>query len=194
MSYLRSHIAAINPYSFHKVEFVYKQGCKISPILFTLYVNDLAEKIKSLHCGIDIDDFHLSILLYADDVVLIAPSEQALQTMLNALNDWCLDWRLSLNREKTKIIHFRPISVESSQFNFSCGNINISLTHCYKYLGLWFQEHLDMKFATSELAKSASRALSALYTKYLYLGRMTYNTFKKLYESLVEPCTMSRII
>ena len=29
--------------------------------------------------------------------------------------------------------------------------------------------------------------LSALYTKYLHLGGMSYNTWKKLYESLVEP-------
>ncbi len=46
---------------------------------------------------------------------------------------------------------------------------------------------LDMKYAVSELAKSASRALSALYTKYLHLGGMTLRCFKKLYENLVEP-------
>ena len=38
-----------------------------------------------------------------------------------------------------------------------------------------------------ELAKSASRALSALYTKSLRAGGMTLNVFEKLYESLVEP-------
>ena len=65
--------------------------------------------------------------------------------------------------------------------------MNLAYAQSYKYLGLWFQENLVMKFATSELAKSASRALSALYTKYLHLGGMSYNTWKKLYESLVEP-------
>ena len=44
-----------------------------------------------------------------------------------------------------------------------------------------------MKFAVNELTKSASRALSALYTKFLNVGGMDYDVFCKLYESLVEP-------
>ena len=44
-----------------------------------------------------------------------------------------------------------------------------------------------MKFAVNELTKSASRALSALYTKILNVGGMDYDVFCKLYESLVEP-------
>lgn len=44
-----------------------------------------------------------------------------------------------------------------------------------------------MKFAVNELAKSASRALSGLYTKFLCVGGMDYEVFSKLYQSLVEP-------
>ena len=56
-----------------------KQGDIISPILFSMYLNDLATGIKDLNCGIDINGFNCSILLYADDIVLIAPDEQSLQ-------------------------------------------------------------------------------------------------------------------
>lgn len=164
-----------------------KQGCRLSPTLFALYINDLAEDIKALGCGIELDVGQLSLLLYADDVVLIAPTEDSLQLMLNTLNDWCSKWRLLINTDKTKIIHFRPVSKEKCQFDFRCGDIAIEITDTYKYLGLWFHEHLDMKFAVNELAKSASRALSALYTKFLHVGGMDYNVFCKLYESLVEP-------
>lgn len=147
----------------------------------------MAEDIKALGCGIELDVGQLSLLLYADDVVLIAPTEDSLQLMLNTLNDWCSKWRLLINTDKTKIIHFRPVSKEKCQFDFRCGDIAIEITDTYKYLGLWFHEHLDMKFAVNELAKSASRALSALYTKFLHVGGMDYNVFCKLYESLVEP-------
>lgn len=44
-----------------------------------------------------------------------------------------------------------------------------------------------MTKSVTELAKSASRALSASYTKYVRAGGMTLNVFQKLYESLVEP-------
>jgi hypothetical protein len=40
-----------------------KQGCMMSPTLFAIYIDDLARDIKSLDCGIDIDDTIVSILL-----------------------------------------------------------------------------------------------------------------------------------
>lgn len=49
-----------------------KQGCSLSPQLFNVYINDLALKIDALGKGIKIDEETVSILLYADDVVLIA--------------------------------------------------------------------------------------------------------------------------
>ena len=123
----------------------------------------------------------MSILLYADDVMLIAPNAESLQLMLNKLHEWCSKWRLSVNSDKTKIVHFRPSSVLRCNNLISCGNLNIELTDKYKYLGLWFQEHLDLKFATSELAKSASRALSVLYAKFKCAGDMAYDVYTKLY-------------
>ena len=140
-----------------------------------------------MNFGIDIDDLQLSILLYADDVALIAPDAESLQLMLNKLHEWSSKWRLSVNSDKTKIVHFRPSSVLRCNNLFSCGNLNIELTEKYKYLGLWFQEHLALKFATSELAKSASRALSVLYAKFKCVGGMAYDVYTKLYTSLVEP-------
>lgn len=44
-----------------------------------------------------------------------------------------------------------------------------------------------MDKTVTELCKSASRALSALNTKFQYAGGMTYEVFTKLYNSLVEP-------
>jgi len=47
-----------------------KQGCKISPTLFSLYINDLAHEINSLNCRITLNEDMISILLYADDVLI----------------------------------------------------------------------------------------------------------------------------
>ena len=121
-----------------------KQGCKLSPTLFSLYINDLAIEIKQMNLGIDIDEVQMSIFLYADNIVLIAPDADSLQLMLNKLHVWCSKWRLSVNSNKTKIVHFRPMSVTRSNKVFECGDLNIELTDKYKYLGLWFQEHSNM--------------------------------------------------
>ncbi|XP_063436893.1 ankyrin repeat domain-containing protein 50-like [Mytilus trossulus] len=62
-----------------------KQGCLLSPTLFAAYINDLAKRINNLNCGVCFDDTVLSILLYADDIALIAPDEESLQKMLDTV-------------------------------------------------------------------------------------------------------------
>ena len=71
-----------------------------------------------------------------------------------------------------------------SNMTFKCGDKDLEYTASYKYLGLWLNKHLNMNKNVSELAKSASRALSALYTKCLRAGGMTLDVFQKLHETL----------
>ena len=54
-----------------------------------MFLNDLATGIKDSNCGIEIDTGELSILQYADDIVLMAPSVKNLQKMLNFVAEWC---------------------------------------------------------------------------------------------------------
>ena len=164
-----------------------KQGCLLSPILFAIYIDDLALSIKNLNCGIDVKDANISILLYADDIVLLAPTEEYLQMMLDKVHEWCFKWRLELNGEKSQIVHFRPGKRECSKVIFKCGDLTLKYTQSYKYLGLWFDEHLDFKTAVNQLAKSAGRALSALFTKFCDAGGMAYEVFTALYDSLIQP-------
>jgi len=119
-----------------------------------------------LNCGIQINDKNVSLLMFADDVALIAKSETDLQRMLSLLNRWCKNWKLSINGEKCKVIHFRFKGKLQSEHQFMCGDINIEYTNQYKYLGLWFHENLNYDFSVQQLSKSASRALGSLITKY----------------------------
>ena len=88
---------------YFSIKFGVKQGCKMSSTLFSIYINDLAEEMRELNWEVNLDDTNtnISILLYADDIALIAPNEENLQTMLDCVNSWCLKWRMSLNENKT---------------------------------------------------------------------------------------------
>ena len=160
-----------------------RQGCALSPLLFNLFIDDLAARIKSLGKGITTVDEKVSILLYADDVVLIAENEQDLQYMLNELNDWCQSNSMQVNSIKSNVVHFRALSCPRTEMTLTCGSEIIRNTDRYIYLGLTLTEHLDYNITV--VAQSASRALGFFIAKYKRIGGMPHNVFLKLFDSLV---------
>ena len=63
-----------------------RQGDTLSPTLFCLFINDLVKELNDLKKGIEITNAHISILLYADDVVLITENESNCQCQLDILH------------------------------------------------------------------------------------------------------------
>ncbi len=84
-----------------------RQGDNLSPTLFSLYVNELAKEIRNMNLGVKIGNKLVSILLYADDMVLVASREADLQIMLDKMYEWCKKWRLKVNKSKFQVVHFR---------------------------------------------------------------------------------------
>ena len=76
-------------YEWFNVKTGLRQDCALSPILFNLFVNDFAVAVKVLGKGVEIDDGEkVCIMMYADDIVLLADNENDLQPMLNLLDNW----------------------------------------------------------------------------------------------------------
>ncbi|XP_023814791.1 uncharacterized protein LOC111947977 [Oryzias latipes] len=162
-----------------------KQGDVLSPTLFSIYVNDLAQEIKKTNLGIDINNWNLSILLYADDIILIADEEIKLQGMLNTMNDWCNKWRLTINSDKTQIVHFRKPLVPQSNFLFYFGKTTLMYTDTYKYLGFVFHKNMMFSEGKQRLSDSAGRALGAVINKMKVCPELSLDTFSKLYDAMV---------
>ena len=65
-----------------------------------------------MQVGLNIHDQYFNsylriiVLLYADDTVLFAESEEELKTLLNDFCKYCNDWNLTINPEKSKIMIF----------------------------------------------------------------------------------------
>ena len=54
--------------------------------------------------GIDIGMFKLFLLLYADDIVIMAESEEELIKGLCLLEEYCDRWKLCVNSNKIKVM------------------------------------------------------------------------------------------
>ena len=165
-----------------------RQGDTLSPTLFNIFINDIVHEINSLGLGILLDNGErVSILLYADDIALLAESERNLQKMLDVIFHWGQNWEIKFNCNKSQVMHFRKYSVSCSNFVFKLGDNNLQTINEYKYLGLVFNEHLDIGKMATVLANSGNRALGAIMNKFNHLGGLSYNTYKKLYDMCVAP-------
>ena len=143
-----------------------KQGNCLSPTLFAIFINDLATEIKASNIGIQLDpSTFLNILLYADDIVLLAGNEQDLQSLLFLVETWCKKWRLEINLSKTNIMHVRGARKKQSMFMFIFDMWPVAYCKDYKYLGATINEFLDYNFTTQCLTDSAGRALGSIVTK-----------------------------
>ena len=103
------------------------QGCSLSTLLFNLFINDLALKIKSSNIGVPMGNEIVSLLLYADDIVLMAETEPELQFLHNELHAWCISNSMHVNNIKSNVVHFRVPSKAKTSVNFTCGPEAINL-------------------------------------------------------------------
>ena len=163
-----------------------KQGDCLSPTLFAIFINDLAVEVKNTNIGVILDDnLVLNILLYADDIVLLAETEEDLQCLLYIVECWCKKWRLEINLTKTNIMHIRTPRRAQSKFVFLFDMKPVPYCRSYKYLGANIDEFLDYNFTADCLADSAGRALSSVVTKMIKNGGFPYKVYTILYDACV---------
>ena len=54
-----------------------------------------------------INDIRFPCLFWVDDLVSISTTKNGLQNQLNVVNEYCFDWKLTLNAKKNKNSNFQ---------------------------------------------------------------------------------------
>ena len=91
-------------------------------------------------------------------MVLVAESPCDLPRLLDALYNWCCKWKPGVNYEKSKIIHIRKKRKSRSEYIFCLGNCHLNYTKSYKYLEVYYNEHLDYGYTSTQFAASAQQS------------------------------------
>ena len=77
-----------------------RQGGILSQKLFSVYVDDLSDKLIKSKTGCHIDNLCMNHVMYADDICLMAPSPVSLQELIDICYDFSVQNDLSFNSSK----------------------------------------------------------------------------------------------
>ena len=175
-----------------------RQGENLSPVLFSIFLNDLETHLQSNgNSGIEMEccteDLYfftkLVVLLYADDTVLLADSPENLQKYLDDFVQYCNNWKLKINYEKTKIVIFGTRKLDKHAF-YMDGNI-IEIVNNYKYLGVLLSNNGSFLNARKSIHYKANKAMHLLYMRINNLD-LPIDLQLKLFDSTILPIMAAR--
>ena len=136
-----------------------RQGGVLSPAFYGIYVDDLVTILSEMGIGCYLRDVFLSILLYADDMALLAPSLKGLQKLLSATESYCNEWDIMLNAKKTKNMVFGK-KHELPQLVLD--GKNIDWVDSWAYLGVTIQSYKRFNCDIDGKVKSFYRCANAI--------------------------------
>ena len=150
---------------FFKMSAGVRQGGVLSPFLFAIFIDDIVQKVRSVNAGCFVSNISMSIFLYADDILLLAPSVIGLQKLLAACEEELIFLDMKINEKKSVCIRF------GNRFNVSCAPIVTGSGHALdwvqttRYLGVFFVSARSFRCSFSQARVKFYKAFNAIFGK-----------------------------
>ena len=142
-----------------------RQGGVLSPYFFALYIDDIVKLVSKCNFGCKFKSICMSVFLYADDIILLAPSVSALQTLLNVCEKYLASMDMALNSKKSCCIRFGPrYDSECCQLVTSSGEFLSWVSNC-RYLGVYFESSRYFKCNLQNNRRAFYRSFNAIFSK-----------------------------
>lgn len=157
------------------------QGSILGPLLFLIYINDIA-------CSSSL----FSFLSYADDTTLTSSVKTLksrnvsfkISSELSKVSDWLIANRLCLNVDKTKLMIFHQPLKKIPEFHISINNSEIEQVENFTFLGLTLDKQINWKPHIHNVCSKISKVLGVLSRLKRFLPQ---HVLKIIYNSLILP-------
>ena len=163
-----------------------RQGCILSPLLFNIFMSDLPEILDSANQKANPESTHPNCLIWADDIILLSESEDGLNCMLKAMEEYCNENELLLNTDKTKCMIFNKTG-RLIRKRFTFHNTKLETVRAYKYLGFLITPSGEINAGLNDLRDRAMKAFFRLKTTLGTQFNRNIQTTLSLLDSLVKP-------
>jgi hypothetical protein len=147
---------------FYRDEVGLREGCVLSPLLFSLYINEMAEEITRRGDGWMVGGRKISLLMFADDVAIIARSAAGLQQNLDIATGYSHIWNFRFNagRDKSEVMIVGDAGrVRRGGYVFWLDGKEMGIVHNFKYLGVVFDDRGKATLYREGLVRKARGAL-----------------------------------
>lgn len=162
-----------------------RQGDPLSPLLFGIFIDRFESFLATRsEGGVKIGNVLLQLLLYADDLAILAESKEQLQSMLDILNDFCKATCMTVNVTKSEVVVF---NTKKSDAVFKYQGEIMPVKDHFVYLGV----RLDAKHVVGGVmelrVKKARAAMYAMFRRCYELGIHNLSMQGHLFDTLVKP-------
>ena len=117
----------------------------LSPILFTVYIDNLITILKQRNVGCKIGNTFLGVFGYADDLTLLCPTLSGLQEMLNICEDYAKNYNILFNASKSKLMYFGKNDVNCHDLLFMSNGSKIDYVKQCVHLGATIFSDISIK-------------------------------------------------
>lgn len=159
-----------------------RQGCVLSPYLFNI-VAEMAMRaaLDGFKGGLKLGGRVLTNLRYADDIVLIASSEEELQDLLDRIVTSGKQFGLKINTQKTKVM-----KLGGGPVNLSVEGEQLEQVSEFRYLGCNITDNSECKKEIRNRLAMGSAVVSRL-SEVWKSRSLNISTKKRLVKALVWP-------
>jgi hypothetical protein len=159
------------------------QGSILGPLLFIIYINDIAQASNLFDFIIYADDTSLTTTL---EIIYKKDNNSSIQNIINTeltnINDWLKVNKLSLNIKKTKYMIFHMPKKKVNTIELKIEDTIIERVSDFNFLGITINEHLNWKSHIDNISNKISRNIGIVNKLKHFLP---LNTKILIYNSLI---------